>query len=274
MKITKSLTHIATDLQLEPALREDELHAAFARAGLKGFPPNSTSPSARKTMYRWRLWKRCWGSRGNREPQPVTYDVTYFPHADDAEVDRQAALLARDLEIDAGIIRELCASEIDEYLSLDAKRDPNTPRPQHRGGVRRRHGVRLVRYERLPSAQARHPAQIGARGRPSPPFLRDTREQSADGAHGGSLDPLFKNTIPPDRSGRRIRADPNRKRSTNMKPNRLHGRDGRVHLSREAQARRGGCSCPSAHSSSTARTWPCAWTPRSRRPWRERPRRP
>ena len=127
MKLTKSLTHIAPDLQLEPALREDELHAAFARAGLKGFPAELDIAERTEDHVQMASLEALLGFARESGTAAVTYDVTYFPHADDAEVDRQAALLARDLEIDAGIIRELCASEIDEYLSLDAKRDPNTP---------------------------------------------------------------------------------------------------------------------------------------------------
>ena len=57
----------------------------------------------------------------------VTYDVTYFPHADEAEVDYQLNQLAHDLEISAEVIRDLCAAEIGEYLALDAKRDANVP---------------------------------------------------------------------------------------------------------------------------------------------------
>ena len=57
----------------------------------------------------------------------MTYDVTYFPHADDAEVAYQLRQLARDLEISAEVIRDVCAAEIQEYLALDAKRDAGLP---------------------------------------------------------------------------------------------------------------------------------------------------
>ena len=53
--------------------------------------------------------------------------MTYYPHADAAEVDDQLDQLARDLEISAEVIRGLCAEQIEEYLALDAKRDPAVP---------------------------------------------------------------------------------------------------------------------------------------------------
>ncbi|MEG2933741.1 MAG: hypothetical protein RR842_09185, partial [Gordonibacter sp.] len=55
------------------------------------------------------------------------YDVTYFPHADQDEVDYQVHQLAHDLEIGADVIRDVCANEIEEYLALDAKRDASLP---------------------------------------------------------------------------------------------------------------------------------------------------
>ena len=57
----------------------------------------------------------------------VTYDVTYFPHADEAEVEYQLKQLARDLEISVEVIRDVCADEIAEYLKLDAERDASLP---------------------------------------------------------------------------------------------------------------------------------------------------
>ena len=47
--------------------------------------------------------------------------------ADEAEVDRQVAQLARDLEISPEVIREICEKQIAEYLELDAKRDASVP---------------------------------------------------------------------------------------------------------------------------------------------------
>ena len=57
----------------------------------------------------------------------VTYDVTYFPHADEAEVQRQLKALATDLEISAEVIKDVCATEIQEYLDMDAKRNQGVP---------------------------------------------------------------------------------------------------------------------------------------------------
>ena len=53
--------------------------------------------------------------------------MTYFPHADEAEVDYQLRQLAHDLEISPEVIRDLCGQEIQEYLALDAKRDADAP---------------------------------------------------------------------------------------------------------------------------------------------------
>ena len=57
----------------------------------------------------------------------MTYDVTYFPHADDAEVAYQSGSWRANLEISAEVIRDVCAAEIQEYLALDAKRDASLP---------------------------------------------------------------------------------------------------------------------------------------------------
>ena len=53
--------------------------------------------------------------------------MTYFPHADEAEVEYQLKQLARDLEISVEVIRDVCADEIAEYLKLDAERDASLP---------------------------------------------------------------------------------------------------------------------------------------------------
>ena len=57
----------------------------------------------------------------------ITYDVTFFPHADDAEVEYQLKQLAHDLEIAPEVIRDVCSDEIAEYLKLDAQRDASAP---------------------------------------------------------------------------------------------------------------------------------------------------
>ena len=101
MKITSNLTHVATEIEFEAPLNEEELLAVFEKSGVQGFPAELDIA--------------------------VTYDVTYFPHADDAEVAYQLRQLARDLEISAEVIRDVCAAEIQEYLALDAKRDAGLP---------------------------------------------------------------------------------------------------------------------------------------------------
>ena len=100
MKMTKNLTHIASSVEFEPAMTEEQLEAVFAQNGVAGFPA---------------------------ELSAVTYDVTYFPHADDAEVEYQLKQLARDLEISVEVIRDVCADEIAEYIKLDAERDASLP---------------------------------------------------------------------------------------------------------------------------------------------------
>ena len=38
MKMTKNLTHIASSVEFEPAMTEEQLEAVFAQNGVAGFP--------------------------------------------------------------------------------------------------------------------------------------------------------------------------------------------------------------------------------------------
>lgn len=127
MKMTKSLTHILTDMVFEPAMDEDALLSALAAKGLEGFP--AELDIAERTEDHVQMMQLDTLARFARSAGAVcvTYDITYFPHADEAEVDYQLGQLSRDLEIDASVIRRLCEAEIEEYLALDAKRDTDIP---------------------------------------------------------------------------------------------------------------------------------------------------
>ncbi|MBS6941391.1 MAG: hypothetical protein KH142_07960 [Slackia piriformis] len=127
MKITKNLVHIANDVALEAAQTEDALKGAFEAAGLKGFPAELDIAERTEEHVQMVALDDLLGFAKASGAAAVTYDVTYFPHADEAEVARQVAQLARELEIDEAVIRELCEAQIAEYLELDAKRDAAAP---------------------------------------------------------------------------------------------------------------------------------------------------
>lgn len=127
MKITSNLTHIATAVEFESAKNEEELKAAFAQHDLQGFAAELDIAERTEDHVQMlsldELLKFAKASGLNA----VTYDVTYFPHADQAEVEYQLRQLSRDLEISTEVIRDVCAAEIQEYLELDAKRDASVP---------------------------------------------------------------------------------------------------------------------------------------------------
>ncbi|MBS6976894.1 MULTISPECIES: hypothetical protein [Gordonibacter] len=127
MKITTNLTHIATEVEFEPALTEEQLKEAFGAVGLKGFPAELDIAERTEEHVQMMALDSFLGFAQTSGVAAVTYDVTYFPHADDAEVTYQLKQLARELEISADVIRDVCADEIREYLELDAKRDANAP---------------------------------------------------------------------------------------------------------------------------------------------------
>ena len=117
LKITESLTHIATKMEFEPAKSEDELQAVFVEQGLQGFPAKLDIVERTEDHVQMMSLQELLRFAKASNVGAVTYDVTYFPHADNAEVEYQLHQLARDL----------CANEIREYLELDAKRDASAP---------------------------------------------------------------------------------------------------------------------------------------------------
>ena len=127
MKVTTNLTHIKTAVEFEAALSEDELKAVVAREGLAGFPAELDIAERTEDHVQMMALDGLLGFAKANGVGAVAYDVTYFPHADDAEVEYQLDQLAHDLEISAEVIRDLCAAEIQEYLALDAKRDASLP---------------------------------------------------------------------------------------------------------------------------------------------------
>lgn len=127
MKITSNLTHIVTEVKLAPAINKEELETVFAEHGIKGFPAElDIAERTEEHVQMIELDDLIEFAKANGV-SAVTYDVTYFPHADQKEVDRQLNQLAHDLELSAEVIRDVCAETIREYLELDAQRDADVP---------------------------------------------------------------------------------------------------------------------------------------------------
>ncbi len=122
-----NLTHIATEVNFEPAMSEEELKAVFAAHGVPGFPAELDIPERTEDHVQMMSLDALLDFAKANGVGAVTYDVTYFPHADDEEVAYQLRQLARDLEISASVISDVCAGEIKEYLALDAKRNADLP---------------------------------------------------------------------------------------------------------------------------------------------------
>ena len=127
MKVTNRLTHIATKVNFEAAMTEDQLKAAFESKDLAGFPAMLDIKERTEEHVQMLSLDDLLSFTKVSGVAAVTFDVTYFPHADDAEVARQLRGLASDLDISADVIKDVCAAEIQEYLALDAKRDVAAP---------------------------------------------------------------------------------------------------------------------------------------------------
>ena len=168
MKITSNMTHIATEVEFEAPLNEDQLSEVFQKSGVQGFAAELDIAERTEDHVQMMSLDGLLGFAKASGLSAVTYDVTYFPHADDAEVAYQLRQLARDLEISAEVIRDVCAAEIQEYLGprREARRRPAGP--QHRGGLHGRHRVRLVRHERLPRASSASSCASWRRAAPKP----------------------------------------------------------------------------------------------------------
>ena len=119
MKMTKNLTHIASSVEFEPAMTEEQLEAVFAQNGVTGFPAELDIAERTEEHVQMVSLEKFIAFAKASGLSAVTYDVTYFPHADDAEVEYQLKQLARDLEISVEVIRE--------YIKLDAERDASLP---------------------------------------------------------------------------------------------------------------------------------------------------
>ena len=127
MKMTKNLTHIASKVEFEPAMSEEQLEAVFAQNGVAGFPAELDIAERTEEHVQMVSLEKFIAFAKASGLSAVTYDVTYFPHADEAEVEYQLKQLARDLEISVEVIRDVCADEIAEYIKLDAERDASLP---------------------------------------------------------------------------------------------------------------------------------------------------
>ena len=127
MKVTNRLTHIATKVNFEAAMTEDQLKAVFDSKELAGFPAMLDIKERTEEHVQMLSLDDLLSFAKASGVAAVTFDVTYFPHADDAEVARQLRGLASDLDISADVIKDVCAAEIQEYLALDAKRDVAAP---------------------------------------------------------------------------------------------------------------------------------------------------
>ena len=112
MKMTKNLTHIASKVEFEPAMSEEQLEAVFAQNGVAGFPAELDIAERTEEHVQMVSLEKFIAFAKASGLSAVTYDVTYFPHADEAEVEYQLKQLARDLEISVEVIRDVCADEI------------------------------------------------------------------------------------------------------------------------------------------------------------------
>ena len=89
MKMTKNLTHIASSVEFEPAMTEEQLEAVFAQNGVTGFPAELDIAERTEEHVQMVSLEKFIAFAKASGLSAVTYDVTYFPHADDAEVEYQ-----------------------------------------------------------------------------------------------------------------------------------------------------------------------------------------
>ena len=87
MKITTNLTHIATAVEFEPAVTEDALKAKFEEFGIQGFEAELDIAERTEDHVQMVSLDTLLGFAKASGVAAVTYDVTFFPHADDAEVE-------------------------------------------------------------------------------------------------------------------------------------------------------------------------------------------
>ena len=89
MKVTNRLTHIATKVNFETAKTEDQLKAAFEAKGIAGFPAMLDIKERTEEHVQFISLDDLLAFAKASGVAAVTYDVTYFPHADQGEVERQ-----------------------------------------------------------------------------------------------------------------------------------------------------------------------------------------
>ena len=85
MKMTKNLTHIASSVEFEPAMTEEQLEAVFAQNGVAGFPAELDIAERTEEHVQMVSLEKFIAFAKASGLSAVTYDVTYFPHADEAE---------------------------------------------------------------------------------------------------------------------------------------------------------------------------------------------
>ena len=85
MKITSNLTHVATEIEFEAPLNEEELLAVFEKSGVQGFPAELDIAERTEDHVQMLSLEKLLGFAKASGLSAVTYDVTYFPHADDAD---------------------------------------------------------------------------------------------------------------------------------------------------------------------------------------------
>ena len=84
MKMTKNLTHIASSVEFEPAMTEEQLEAVFAQNGVAGFPAELDIAERTEEHVQMVSLEKFIAFAKASGLSAVTYDVTYFPHADGA----------------------------------------------------------------------------------------------------------------------------------------------------------------------------------------------
>lgn len=127
MKVTKSLTTIAQPKKFEAAMVEEKLMAALQSQGLQGFPAELDIAERTEEHVQFISLEAFLGFAKTSGVAAVTYDITYFPHADEDEVMRQLHELGEVLDLSPDVIREVCSDTIQEYLKIDAQRDIDVP---------------------------------------------------------------------------------------------------------------------------------------------------
>ena len=92
MKVTKTLIHIATTPSFEPALTEEALQEEFTKQDMQGFAAELDIEERTEDHVQMMALDSMLAFAKASGITAVTYDVTYFPHADQAEVEYRDVL--------------------------------------------------------------------------------------------------------------------------------------------------------------------------------------